>query len=399
MPTSRRQRGVVAASLASSGGNFAVVYAISRIAPLSEVGEFSLAFSAYALTIGIGQAGIVDGAIVRQALAPTALWNEETQILGRGGSLGLAFGVVLAGWGFLGGFPYIATIGLALPGLSWFGCLRLYQSAVGRHEVALRMEVAWATVAATCALLALAGYISAFGAFAVWAVVPYVLVLSVTRGRVRALTPRGFETREQLREALWFGGEHLTGNGVSHASLYAVGALAGLSVLGQVRAAITLLGPVNMVLAATRLLLIPELSKTARADAGSEARVARKATILLTGVAAIWLGALLLVPPDWGAILLGRNWNPAVALLPLLGLELIGRPAEIVGYAGHRVHNAGERAVRLRLAISPLKLGLVTAAAATGDPIVVAAAFGGIGMIYGASWAVSYYRLIVERAV
>ncbi|WP_214443661.1 MATE family efflux transporter, partial [Mycobacterium tuberculosis] len=96
-----------------------------------------------------------------------------------------------------------------------------------------------------------------------------------------------------------------------------LGVVDGGRILGAVRGAGTLLGPLNLIATTVRSLLLPFLSR--RNDVpGRQISAALRVAALQVAVLVPFLVALQFLPDTWGEQLLGDTWQLASqALLPL----------------------------------------------------------------------------------
>jgi O-antigen/teichoic acid export membrane protein len=163
-----------------------------------------------------------------------------------------------------------------------------------------------------------------------------------------------------------FLGEYVTGQAVGQVVLVGVGAIAGLSVIGAVRAAQVFYGPINTVHQGIYLALVPEGARST-----GEVHLRRlmfRATLLLAGVAGGWMWLGLLLPDSWGTTLFGETWPEAGGLLLPIGLAMIAGSAATGAFAGVRALGDARESLRARLrTVGPqLVLPLVGAAVGAG---------------------------------
>jgi hypothetical protein len=135
-----------------------------------------------------------------------------------------------------------------------------------------------------------------------------------------------------------------------------IGAVAGLTVLGHVNAARVLLGPFNLLALGMVGFAIPEGAAIWRR---TPERL-RRATWMLGGglasTALLLTGVLLLVPDRLGAETLGRTWEGARAILPLVGLWVAAESAGQGPRMGLMVLGEAKSVLRARAVTAPLIL-------------------------------------------
>ena len=197
-----------------------------------------------------------------------------------------------------------------------------YAFIVDRPAGALAVDLVW--LVAVCAVLPLAPDDAGPG----WFVVAWGLDRRTGALAGLVLTARAFVVPHPVR---WlathrqmgsrFIGELVTGQAVSQLVLVGVGAMSGLSVLGGVRAAQVYYGPLNTLHLGIYLALVPE-----GARGGQPRRLRRlmaRATVVLVGVAAVWMVVGLALPDAWGLALFQDTWTEAGDLMLPIGLATI----------------------------------------------------------------------------
>jgi O-antigen/teichoic acid export membrane protein len=132
---------------------------------------------------------------------------------------------------------------------------------------------------------------------------------------------------------------------------YIIGGIVGLAAVGAVRAAQTVLGPLNLLFAGFNAFVLPVLSRAAVAGD----RLLRPAVLgsaALTGVASVWVAILVLLPARIGHLLLGASWD---------GAHRVMLPSGLVLLAGALVLGASNSLVALSRADLMLKVTTVQA--------------------------------------
>ncbi|MFE6973329.1 hypothetical protein [Streptomyces sp. NPDC057682] len=181
--------------------------------------------------------------------------------------------------------------------------------------------------------------------------------------RLRPLLGRGHLGRRFVVE---FG----VGNASSQLSVLGLGAVGNPLVVGALRGATTLFGPLNVLFTSATGFGPPLLGRLAGPRRQVRATAALAAVLALT--AAGWATVLALLPSSAGRHLLGDTWPAASALLPATGSQ----------YAAMAVGTCGLLALRLLDPRTTLSIQVVFSLAAVGFLI------GGYltGGIMGAAW-------------
>jgi O-antigen/teichoic acid export membrane protein len=165
---------------------------------------------------------------------------------------------------------------------------------------------------------------------------------------------------------------------------YVIGGLVGLVAAGALRAAQTLLGPLNLLFAGFNAFVLPVLS---RAAANGE-RLLRKAVLgsaVLAAGASVWVAILVLLPSRLGREILQKNWDGADRVMLPAGLVLLAG-ALVLGASNSLVAlSRADLMLRTTTVQAPLMLILGVLGAWQGG--VVAAAYGlvaaqTVGLVY-----------------
>jgi hypothetical protein len=182
-------------------------------------------------------------------------------------------------------------------------------------------------------------------------------------------------------------GANLTVAGFSAAGIYGLGLVAGLGAVGAVRVTEQLvLGPLNIAFQGVNLMAVPEAVRMLR-------RGIRQllATALVAGVGlalmAVAIGvAILLMPDEWGRLLLKGAWEPARALVVPATIT-----AAIVGLVsgaeiGLRALAQANRSLATRLTTSTLTLAGTVGGGAVGGARGAMWGLAGAEVLAGIIW-------------
>jgi len=384
----RRRALVMADQGISSLSNVVVSIFAARSLSSDGFGAFGLAVVVCLLVQGTARAMIGEPLLSRFSAADAATRGRLVpDILGAALLLAaIGAGAVAAGGLAVGGAAGSALLALTpvLPLVLLHDTWR-YVFIIDRPGAALAADLVW--MVAVLAVLPFAPdgagpawFVVAWGATAGLGALAGTVLGRSSLGRPRPLTwittNRDMGTR--------FLGEFATGQAVGQVVLVAVGAIAGLAALGAVRAAQVIYGPLNTVHQGIYLALVPE---GARADGGSHLRrLMVKASIALSGVAAVWMLVVLLVPDSWGTALFEDTWNEAGDIMLPMGLAMIAGSAATGGFAGVRALGAARESLRARLRTVGPQLVLPLAGAAAGAGVGYAVGFGLGHMVSAMIW-------------
>lgn len=308
-------------SLANAGLTVVLAKTISPV----EYGAFALAFAVYSLVISLAQAvgGQVvvikysDASLERQALAGRDA-SGAVLVLGTGAAVVTASAALLVSMG--AERQVLLAVGVLLPALALQDAWRTIFIARGSPRAAFLNGLSWVALQAVVIgglviadVAAGYAYILAWGGAALVAAV--IGVRQHGRGPSFHGVPRWFaENREVSVPSLV---NAIAILGTTQVALFVIAAVGSVEDVGALRAAQTLLGPLNIVGIALASFAVPEIVR--RRATG---RALRVAAVGLSGVMAvivmIWGGVLLLLPNSVGESILGPTWSATRSVLPAM---------------------------------------------------------------------------------
>lgn len=373
-----RARTAIVCSVADQGvaalTNILVLVVAARLSTVADFARFSGVYLVFTVLLG------VFGAYTGQPLVLRRGATDETR-----GACRSAVGFTLLVSAVLGGL--LAAVCAALPGdtaraLMMLGLVLpvVLGQDTARYAFATlqaqHLALAADTLRLVCVLGALtvqphgtsaAGLVTVWGLSALPALLLSVTVLHRTTAgtpvRLKPLLRRGHLGRRFVVE---FG----VGNATSQLSVLGLGVVGNPLVVGALRGATTLFGPLNVLYTSATGFGPPLLGRLATDRLRVRATAALAA--LLAATAAGWATVLALLPGSMGRHLLGDTWPTAAALLPATGSQ----------YAAMAVGTCGLLALRLLDPRTTLSIQVVFSLAA------VAFLTGGyaLGGVPGAAW-------------
>lgn len=380
------KRGYYALSInaVSSLGNFAVSLSLARQLPISELGLFATAYSLYALSSGLMRAAILEPSL---AIPNTSRSTARVSILG------LVIGAILTVLGLLASSPYFLFLGLAMHGLLVYDYMRTYEMASGNARRALSYECCWfvASVAISFAVTTLA--ITGWEGFAIWAASGALLGYVYALARRAPLRPRWQkEGGPRFKTSCAFGLDYLVGSGSAQFTTSLLAVIVGPAIVGGIRAAATLLGPIGLVIATARTLMIPLLARENRSEERRSILLAVLMTAILSALTLPFLVLVALLPVSVGTDILGANWSFAEPLLPLLAIESFLLVLSIAPFAGLRSLLAARRTLVTRICLAILRVGCIVAAGQIAGALGACLAIAGIAAVSAVVWWIAYIR-------
>jgi O-antigen/teichoic acid export membrane protein len=354
----------------ASISNLLLSVAIARQSTEIEFGAFGLAFAIYLACIGASRAVVGDPTLLR---APT--WKKRGtrfEVRSRDGmlscSLGLGILVALlfaAGslWSTREVMVVLMAVAAVIPGLLLFDAMRYWYFANTEPKLAALLDLSWLVLQIALFLgLAAVGLANAVTLIFAWGIAGFLpAVFSVFALRSRIGMHKGFRWLSRNRDlSLNFLGEFATLSGVQQAVPFLTAAFAGIASVGSIRAAQTILGPVNVVTGSASVVVLPH----SRAIAAKALRrlpiFSLKVSLLLTFVVAAAFAVLILVPDSWGKELLGASWTGGrqvgLVLCCVLALNSLAYGAT----SGLRAMEASSVSLKIRLVTAPVALASVT---------------------------------------
>jgi O-antigen/teichoic acid export membrane protein len=355
----------------SSLTNFALNLFAARSLPLAEFGAFALLFSAYLIVLGVSRALGSEVLVVRFSGRQDGRHEAMRASLGVALSVGCAAGLlaVVAAAAMSGPLrAALLVLAVCLPALLIQDAWRFLLFAEGRPAAAAFNDLVWAVVLAVTLPLAVRRGADAAALMGAWG------MAAAAAAVVGFLQARVFPAPAAVRGWLFQHGD-LAGRyllefaaiALTQASWVLVAAVAGSAVVGAVRAAQLLFGPVNVLLMGANLAGVPEAARAATRTPSEAVYVGRWIAAGATAGVVLWGVALLVVPQDWISLLFRDATTAAralylptfvaMALLPLI----TGANVVIRGLA------AASRGLRARWLQSVLlTVGLVLGAALGG---------------------------------
>lgn len=371
----------------SSLTNFGLSIIVARSVSTRQLGAFGLVFSMYLLLLGVSRLFSTDPLLIRFSACSDSEWREGARAaVGTAATLGVVLGLmtILGGLvvGGVSGMTFVA-LGATLPGLLVQDAYRLAFFAKGRGYQALLNDLAWAVAMVPLFAVALLSELDS----APWLAAAWGLAAAIAAGV--GIIQAGFGPAPRL--VLEWGRRHkdlsipfLVDSLASNGSVYIAGllivAVAGLEVLGGLRAAQILLGPTNVMIAGLSMVAVPEGARSLAESPGKLRRTSIGIGSMAGAAIAAWGALVFFLPDSIGRELLGESWElghsvliPFTILTALNGIAIGPR-------TGLRVLEAAKRILGIRLVTTAIGVGLTVAGAALGGA-VGAATGGAIGSL------------------
>ncbi|WP_267784990.1 hypothetical protein [Paenarthrobacter ureafaciens] len=383
----------VCASAVSSLGTFAISISIARTVDIRELGTFAIAFSTYAFFIGLNRA------LVCEPMLTMNVSNKHLRRFARRGSLtGGASSLVTIASGLALSMDYLTIVGLTLHGLTIYDYMKTINLAALNKRPALLQETSWFITSIAIGLLIISGNVSAIAGFAIWAGSGAAIGYLIAFHHSLQLNPRWDKTEVHSRTAFAFGGDYVIGVGSAQITYNLTGVVAGLPVIGALRAGSTLLGPIGLIINSSRSLAIPFLARSLRAGRGKAQSDAVAGTIAIGTFVVPFFLVVVFLPNEIGEFFLGTNWPHAQPLLPFLALETAVTALTTIPFAGLRAMLAGRTTIVLRTAIAVVRVLVVVLAAKQAGALGAAISLAIVSIMGAIVWWTGYLLQLKKKA-
>lgn len=348
----------------SSLSNFALGVLVARQVSAGEYGAFALSFALYGYVVAVSRLLVSQPLAVRFSGASTEDFTAAArESVGAAMVAALLPGAVIALVGvLLGGTvgPTLLLTAVLLPGLLLQDAWRTVFFAWGRPRSAAVNDAIWGVgQIGLVFLMTAAGWRSALAYLLAWGLGGCVAAalgalqagfLPAPHRAWRWLTAHWDLTR-------YFVSELVAINGSTQLMLSTVAAIGGLPVIGALRGAQVLAGPVQILSMSGLAFGVPELARRPWLLTGR--RLVRSA-LGISGVvvvlAAIWGGLLLLLPAGVGRALLGDTWTGVDGILVPTVVGLLAAVSALGATCGIHASASPRVLFRLQLVAAPAYL-------------------------------------------
>jgi len=314
---------IIADQAIASAANAGLTITLSRTVSPEEFGAFALAFSIYSLTLSLAQGVSGQVVVVRYSREPRAKQVLASAVAGGTAIIlaALCSAVVLLTALLLTAAPLrsvFLVLAVLLPALVLQDTWRTVFVARGEPSQAFFNDLAWITmqVVGIGVLLALrveeaSLYVCAWGVGA--------LIAAVIGCRQNGGVPTFRSTPSWLRDHREVGVPSVVSAlavlGTTQVAFVLIAAVGRVEDVGGLRAAQTLLGPLNIVAFAMSSFAVPEIVRR-KPNRSGLVRIALIMSVFLVTMDVLWGTVLLLLPDSAGQAVLGATWSNARSALP-----------------------------------------------------------------------------------
>jgi O-antigen/teichoic acid export membrane protein len=357
----RRVSWVLVDQALSSLGNFGLGLLVAGSTSARDFGAFGIAYSLYLLLLSASRSVASEPLLVRHAdSSEDELRHALRESTGTALALGSAMAVLCASLSVALPEPTggaVLALAVVLPGLLLEDSCRYAVFTQGQPLRAVVVDGVW-TVTSLMAIVLLGQWGSASVSLLVlaWGATGSAagvlgVVLSGALPLPRA-TKRWYERHHDL--APRFLGEVAVTVGATNLSLFLIGVVGGLEVVGALRGAEVLLGPARLLVVAAQAAAVAELVRLRRRMPHVLVSSCLVVGGVLAGAMALAGGATHLLPDSIGRTMLGDSWAPARDVLGVVALDWAAIGFGMGAVVGLRVLAAARRSLRVRVALAPL---------------------------------------------
>lgn len=353
----------------SSLSNFIVGIAVARSVSVSEFGVYALAFSVYSLILGISRALTTEPyAVVFTAAPESEVKWARAAASGIALAVGVAFMIVALAVSQTvpaGTRSIIVVLAMVMPGLLVQDSWRHIFFAAGKGSSAFANDMLWTLLLIPAfAVVFLVGRVSAASLLLAWG---SAAMASAVVGMVQARTvPNPLHAALWLRKyrMLWprYLGEGAAINGAQQMVFFALGLVAGLAPVGQLKLVMVILGPVNVLVQGIGVVAVPEAARALKSGRKRQNFVAVGISVIVAVGSLTWGLLIYLMPDHWGTALAGAGWAAASFLVLPMFLTQVFNGANTGPAVSLRAMGAARRSMWIRIGAS----GAVVAFAGSG---------------------------------
>jgi hypothetical protein len=370
----------------NSATNFAVNIVAIHTLSLSALGSFGIAFTMYALGLGVSRAFTSEPLIVRWSDATEGEWRGATSdAMAAAVAVGLLTGLVgLASAPLLGSDTAGAIVAIAvfMPGLLLQDGVRLAFFARGRPEAAAVNDILWIVFLVPAYLVVVGtGSPSETRLLLAWggAGTAAALVGCAQVKAVPSLLGPARWWRAQRDLGIRFVGEFAGRDGVLRLSDYGVVGVAGLATLGLFRTASVLMGPIRIAVTGLALHAIGEGARNRAFDVDRDRRRALlKGAALISAAGLGWTAVLFVLPQSLVVRLVGDEWPKVRPVFGWASLGWIGFSVCTVAMVQLRITANARTSLKAQLQSSVPLAGCILIGAAVGGGVGA-----GVGLAVG----------------
>lgn len=373
---------IIASNGATSLVSLLITILVARQDGPTALGVFGISFAVLSLArlfsreVGINRAlSSPDDSVERQAAYTRALLV----------AVAVSFPMIVVGIVIVQ--PIVIITGFVVPGYTAYNFLRLLTMTDGKITRGLLADTILLVSVGLASLGVLYFDGSSLIVLASWAIGLIIGCVLLQRELQLSISISARAARSSYTGAS-FGIQSLFGSGAVHFSTFILASIFGPVLVGALRGASTVLGPVNLVTSSVGTVAIRQI---AAASAVSRPRTMLGWFGISSGVALVGASGIVVAMHYFGSTLMGDSWGVVQPLIIWVSLDAVIVATETAARAAHRVDKRDVAAWKVNIGAGVMRLLLLPVGGWWYGAVGVAMASALVSLTTGILWWLSYY--------
>lgn len=372
-----------------------VTLIIAQVADLGGFADYSMSILVYGAALGMLHQVYADTAISREMSRPREQYFASAAL-----TPAVVLGALITVWAIFTRDWFLFAVGCGLPGVTLYDYYRTLFRVRGEAANAFLMPVAVLASVGFLSYFSLARTLTPIVLFSGWFAVTsgIGIAMHLRRSRQRVPIRDRHIFREELSLSWWFAVDFLAGSGGAQVAVLLIGIIVSPTLPAALRAAGTLVGPLNVLSTTLRSLMIGHLSESvARGGTQLEWRNAKRVGGLSLFVWTALGGLTFVLAQSFGGLLLGEAWSLGSQVLVFVLVESWLAFLANVPAAGLRHRFAGRSSATLRILLGMVRPVIFLWSSLTHGLMGLAWSLVGFALISVLAWWVLYRRTLARR--
>lgn len=367
----------IVSNASTSFVSLVITVVVGRQEGVFELGVFGVGFAVLGLTQLVTREAGVNTAWASRASAarPEAFFRVCL--------VALTVSLTLSAIGVGMGSTTLSLTGASILGFCVYDFARLWEISAARRAGVIVTDGILSVVMISVAVLIVINDLSSAWLLGTWSILLFGLTLCHALRWKPVWSRRGLTDRDG-----WvFGPQALLGAGSTHVATTILAVAASALLIGEIRAASTLFGIVNVISVTLQSVVIQAL-----AQARNRRRTLSRWFCLSMAVQGVMAGAAAWISVLAGPLLFGDAWGASSRLVPWLALDVVLVALGVCAVAAHKVDRMAKSATVAALSGGVLRISLAPLAGYFGDALTVVIIFCLISALSSVVWWFSYIR-------
>jgi hypothetical protein len=363
----------------ASASNGLFLFVLAQAATVAEFGAVSLLVAVLFTWVGFNRGALGTPILLVSKLSRHEIGVESGYAITWAAVTSTTAMVVIYVVGVVVGQSSLALLfALSAPVVLLQDVLRFPPLACGKPVIAVASDGVWALIMLALFILNLTGRTVAVGvAISIWAAGGLISAGAlVMLGSLRPRFHRMWSWWRMYSPArIRFGGTYATMTMMAAVTTLVITAIAGLAPVAAIRGAVTLFGPITLLIMAIPTVYLLHVRRSATSPR-AQWRLLVKVSTLMSALTLLATTLVLAIPDRLGALLLGMVWPQALAVAPYVGIQCAGLCWTTTIYSYLQAEGMGRTLFRLRLAhVSVQLVFCICAATVFGSAVAIGASF------------------------